>query len=300
MVAGERSEFYRRAKAGEFVKLSCGRYIDAARWQAMTGDDRYLVRIAALVDDVGSHVVLSHESAAAIWRLPRIGPWPARVHTLVPEADGGRSNSSVIRHTIGVPTELDRVGPFLVTTLARTVVDIAATNPFASAVVMADAALRRTAHPLVGLPLTSLVAGDLIDELATLHTARGTARAQSAIQFADGMADRPGESVSRANMHLAKVPAPELQCELRGASGTRYYGDFLWREQKLVGEFDGEAKYRDPEFLRGRTPHQALVDEKTREDDLRAVGYRFSRWWWDVALNPVRLRNHLRATGLRW
>lgn len=91
---------------------------------------------------------------------------------------------------------------------------------------------------------------------------------------------------------------PVLQQGVVGASGKTYFVDFWWPGSNLVGEFDGKAKYRDPEFLRGRTPEQALLDEKAREDDIRAAGYRMSRRGWDIAMSPSRLRAHLVAAGL--
>jgi len=100
-------------------------------------------------------------------------------------------------------------------------------------------------------------------------------------------------------MRSAGIPTPELQVELYGASGKRYFADFYWRDLRLIGEFDGVAKYKDPKFLRGRTPEQALLDEKTREDDLRAAQHGFSRWGWDVALSPARLAAQLRKAGVR-
>ena len=127
----------------------------------------------------------------------------------------------------------------------------------------------------------------------------GRARATAVAAFADGRADRPGESISRVSMRAAGLPAPELQVEIYGASGARYVVDFYWPERRLMGEFDGAAKYRDPELLRGRTPEQALADEKHREDDLRATARGMSRWGWRVANSPVLLGQQLRRAGLR-
>ena len=98
-------------------------------------------------------------------------------------------------------------------------------------------------------------------------------------------------------MFSAGISMPQLQVELFGASGKRYFADFYWPELRLIGEFDGVAKYKDPEFLRGRTPEQALLDEKAREDDLRAARHGFSRWGWGVATSPSRLSTQLRAAG---
>lgn len=92
---------------------------------------------------------------------------------------------------------------------------------------------------------------------------------------------------------------PVLQAEIVGASGRVWTVDFWWPGFNLVGEFDGKVEYSDPAFLRGRTPEQALLDEKDREDDIRAAGHRMSRWGWTTALSPGLLRAHLVAAGLR-
>ena len=92
---------------------------------------------------------------------------------------------------------------------------------------------------------------------------------------------------------------PQLQVAIEGASGQVYIVDFWWPEFNMIGEFDGNAKYTDPEFLRGRTPEQALIDEKRREDDLRAAGHGMTRWHWQIACSLNRLRAHLLAAGIR-
>ncbi|HUG50856.1 MAG TPA: hypothetical protein VLZ78_07660, partial [Terrimesophilobacter sp.] len=95
------------------------------------------------------------------------------------------------------------------------------------------------------------------------------------------------------------LPRPELQVPIVGDSGRVWIVDFWWPEFNLIGEFDGHRKYTDPEFLRGRTPEQAVIDEKDREDDLRAAHHGMSRWDWDIALSPIRLRDKLLRAGLR-
>ena len=99
-------------------------------------------------------------------------------------------------------------------------------------------------------------------------------------------------------MSRARIPAPELQVELAGASGRRYTVDFWWPQFGTFGEFDGRFKYSDPRFLRGRSPEQALFDEKVREDDLRAPGRGCARWGWEVAQSVPLLRARLSAAGV--
>lgn len=59
--------------------------------------------------------------------------------------------------------------------------------------------------------------------------------------------------------------------------------DFLFREKRLIVEFDGAMKYGGAE---GRA---ALVAEKRREDALRRLGYRVVRLTWADLRDPARV-----------
>lgn len=296
-VAGERSEFFNRVRSGEFVPILRGAYLRSEVWAAADSDARHLHRIAAAVA-LAPGSVFSHESAAALWSLPSVAGWPSRVHVLH-SGDRTRTSTTVfVRHASATPAEQVKLGGAHVTGLARTVVDVAATRPFAFAVAMADAALRRTDHPVRGLPRTFVLTEDLLREARSLPTRHGSARANRAILFSNGAADGPGESVSRCSMSIARISPPELQVVLFGASGARYVVDFWWPRFNHIGEFDGFAKYTDPRFLRGRTPEQALRDEKYREDDLRQAGHGMARWSWGVANDPAALKTHLLRSGV--
>jgi len=297
--AGERSHLFARVRSGELLPLYRGVYVAATQWSAMDRHARYRARVKAAAAFAAEDVMFSHFSAAALWRLAMVGPWPSQAHTLVPAADGGRSNAMFRRHAVGVRDDGQRIDGLSVTSLARTVVDLARLLPFGPAVVIADAALRRTPHQVAGVPRTSLTPGDLFAELAHVPLRAGSAKARAVIEFADGAADRPGESMSRVNIRLARLTMPVLQAKLAGVSGKVYTVDFWWPTFKRIGEFDGKLKYTDPEFLGGRTPAEALYDEKIREDDLRDAGYGFSRWPWEVAVSMTRLRALLVAAGIR-
>jgi hypothetical protein len=61
-----------------------------------------------------------------MWRLPKIGDWPKAVHVTEEPSPGGRSTTSIARHTVGLPGTSAVIESIRVTTLARTVVDLAA------------------------------------------------------------------------------------------------------------------------------------------------------------------------------
>lgn len=296
---GERSDFFVRVRRGEFIRLFRGVHIATARWEAMDIDERYRAIVKASAAFAEGDQVYSHASAVALWRLPWIGPWPTNAHVTVPLSGGGRSRQMFTRHTTGVPPRTAVIDGVALTTLARTSVDIARTQSFGCAVAVVDAALRRAEHPRPGHPYEFVVRDDLLAELNGVPRRQGVAKALRVIDFADGRADRPGESMSRVSMHMARLPAPELQVSLTGASGKVYTVDFFWKAHGLIGEFDGVAKYTKEEFLRGRTPAEVVIDEKAREDDLRAASYGMSRWGWRVAMSPNLIREHLVRAGLR-
>src|SRR5690606_20607071 len=131
------------------------------------------------------------------------------------------------------------------------------------------------------------------------HLRQSSAKVAKVIGFADAAADRPGESLSRVSMFRAGITKPQLQVELFGASGRRDFVDFVCEKFDVIGVFDGEGKYRNSVSLRGRTPEQALLDEKDREDDLRAAGHGMVRWKWDVARSPRLLAIKLNRAGVR-
>ncbi|MDQ4137680.1 MAG: hypothetical protein M3116_02380 [Actinomycetota bacterium] len=118
------------------------------------------------------------------------------------------------------------------------------------------------------------------------------------LELADGASGSPGESVSRVAMHLQGLPMPLLQHEFRDRRGRIGYVDFWWPEFDLIGEFDGLGKYTRDDMLSGRSPAEAVIAEKVREDRLRALGPRVVRWGWECAISPPRLAEVLRRAGL--
>ncbi|WP_403021724.1 hypothetical protein [Salinibacterium sp. GXW1014] len=296
---GERTALQQRVSRGDLVTVMRGVHLPREHWVELDGAGRHRALVTACSLVAGGSLVFSHHSAAALWQLPWVGEWPSRAHVTDPPGRRVRSGNFLMRHNPTRPLAHVRIDGLAVTDLSRTVIDLAAVLPFAAAVVVADAALRRHRHPKHPLPEHHATRTSLLGEVARLPPSQGSVKALRVAEFADGRAQLPGESLSRVNMHAAALPAPILQQRLRGASGRAYFVDFWWPTANLIGEFDGDAKYTDPEYLQGRTPAQVLRDEKAREDDLRAAGYRFSRWRWNTAVSPARLRRHLVRAGLR-
>lgn len=84
------------------------------------------------------------------------------------------------------------------------------------------------------------------------------------------------ESISRFQLLHANVPEPRLQFPVHDRNGLIGYCDMAWPELSVIGEADGLRKYSD---------RSVLVDEKAREDRLRAQGWIVVRWTWAEILS---------------
>lgn len=283
----------RALRRGKLVKLHRGVYLEAETWRTLDADARYLARVHAAMRCMSPDSVASHQSAVAAWGLPIIGRWPSEVHLLAPRASGGRSDPGVRRHALGITDDdwAERDG-IRVTTLARTVVDVAASASLYSAVATVDAAIHR---PRDGAPL--LTKQEIYEEWSRMMPFRGHARALRVIDFAEDGADSTSESTSRVSMALLGFPPPELQRPFT-IGGDSAFVDFYFREADAIGECDGKEKYLSAELRGGRSLEQVLLEEKAREDALRRQVRAFGRWGSREAMSPGLLRVKLLEMGL--
>jgi hypothetical protein len=288
----ERIALARRAASGELVRVIRGAYLPQAIYQARGPRRRHRDLVGARVLTDQRPALFSHSSAAALWRLPRIGSWPQRVDVLADLAVGGRSTPGIRRHAEGT-VDGDAIDGIVVTSLARTVVDLARTETWENAIVAADAALAMRRFGEVPISLKS---ADLLHELARAPR-RGSATARRVIDFSDPRSESPGESLSRISIARARLSPPVLQQRFDDGLGAMY-ADFFWPACNVIGEFDGVGKYLRHEWSDGRTAAQVVIDEKWREDRLRRLGPRVVRWGWDVARTPGALARLLRSVGV--
>lgn len=297
-----RQSLARKASSGSLQRVARGAYADAAEWAVADNCARYRSRIVAAALTSTESLILSHWSAAALHGLPILGAWPTRVHAVTPPGAGGRSRAEVIIHASHSYDEhVVEVDGLRVTSLARTLVDIAAQATFDTAVVMVDHALFVDPY---GRARTSVTREILAEVHLTMLPFRGHSRVGNVLAFAESGAQTPIESVSRVTMWRIGCPRPELQHLFHDAAGLIGASDFHWRRERLAGEADGATKYLDVAHRSGRSVEQVLLDEKLREDRIRAQGDRVSRWPWAIARNEAELREHLTRAGLtmgrRW
>jgi hypothetical protein len=263
-------EVQRARRSGELVPVRRGAYLSRDDVHLDDPGSHHAVLVRATLPALAPGTVVSHVSAAIlhgldVWAIPL-----DHVHVTRPDPSGGRIGSVVHRHVAPLDhAEITSLDGVLVTSLARTVVDIARTVAFDQAVVVADAAL--TSDPGLTPVLTTA--------LRRATGWPGVPAARRAIAFARRGAMSPGESRSRIAIARAGLPVPRLQFPVQLA-GSVAVTDFGWVDQRAVGEFDGQVKYGRL-VPSGRTAGDVVFAEKVREDAVRAHGYGFARWIWD-------------------
>jgi hypothetical protein len=259
----------RLQRRSELVRVRRGAYATESS-PDLAVDERHRRLVLATAPQLREGAILSHGSAAVLHGLP---VWPEaveKVHVIRSRQGHGTKRSVVQVH--GAPIgrrEVTMIDGVPVTSLTRTVLDLARTLPMEQAVASGDRALA------LGLPR-----GELETGLLAMERWPGIRSARRAVAFLDVRSESVGESVSRVRLMEEGLPAPELQREMFGPDGRLIARvDFCWEEQKTIGEFDGKIKY-------GRLlkPWQriedVIFDEKLREDALRDLGWQIVRWLW--------------------
>lgn len=293
-------------RSGELVCVRRGIYVDGSEWSGAGSDGRYRIFLRATAMSARTPQLLSHLSAAAMHALPIIGNWPRTAHVLTPDAGGGSSSTHLSSHRSGPPDAGIMIDGCAVTTLARTIVDVAATESFLVAVTMCDSALCRerararglTAEQLAVHPVLSRAA--LYEELERVNPGKGRRRAERAIAFSTELSESAGESLSRVRIHELGYEVPELQEPFVDLNGDDRRVDFFWRRIRKIGEFDGEGKYLRgvPDGGRFERVAEWVLKEKRREDALRPLVGSFTRWDWGIAISPTLFHRFLGEHGV--
>jgi hypothetical protein len=229
-----------------------------------------LLKIAAAAAATGPDAVVSHQSAALLQRIDLVGPAYPLVTLTCPPRRGWRGRRGVRVHAVALPAEhvTAQVG-MLLTTPARTVIDLARTLGFRAGVVAADSAL----HQNLTTP------EELRSVLAACPLRSGIRRAAEVVEFADGLAESPLESIARVEFRDCGLPPPELQVWLGGTTEPAARVDFYWKRYRTIAEVDGSIKYADP--LRAS-------NQLRRDAILRAEGFEVVHFGWqEITENPA-------------
>ncbi|TFC95964.1 MULTISPECIES: type IV toxin-antitoxin system AbiEi family antitoxin domain-containing protein [Cryobacterium] len=291
-------------RGGALVRTRRGIYVPGEAWRAAGPDQRYRLFVLATALVACRPLVLSHTSAAVLHGLPIIGDWPRTVHMINPDASGGSTARFTTSHRGAPAPDPSFIGGIAVTSLPRTLVDVAASTSFLVGVTMIDHALRVEQERVTAEARRSirgrraLTKEDLFAELAAVKPRAGARQAERAIAFGNGLSANGGESLSRVRMFQLGFEVPELQVCFPDVGGHDYWVDFYWRRIRKIGEFDGKLKYTRGAVLGDRDPGEVVWEEKRREDALRHHSDSFDRWDWAIAFSVQRFHRFLVERGV--
>lgn len=247
------------------MPVGYGAYARAAVAARMAegSDGALTLRVAAILAVAGPGDVGSHHSAAAIHGLDVLGQQPSDLAVTRPPGGSQKARAGVHVHVAALPgghVTVRRGVP--VTSVARTVVDLARTSAFRDGVVVADSALRNG--------LTSKE--ELLAVVADCAKWPGIQQARLVVDFCDGQSESVLESISRVAFRDHGLPAPELQVWVGGQeTGVVGRADFLWRRYQTIGEADGAVKYADT---------KRAISQLRRDAALRRAGFQVVHFTW--------------------
>jgi hypothetical protein len=275
-------------RSGDLVRVWPAVYAtrSAVEWGRSNPQRGHALRVIAARAAVGRDSVASHQSAALIHGLDLFPP-PSDLVTFTRHPgrrSGRRKSDGIFFHTASLPD--DHVTTVLgtsVTTVARTVVDIARVSSLMSAVVTADSALHcALAREEGGFFVTKEALAVTCDACAHWP---GNRNARRAIDFADPRAESVLESCARVVFHEHGLEPPELQYTITGPH-FRYTVDFYWPRYRVIAEADGAVKYSDPR----RALHQLERDQQLRDHGDSVVHFT----WRDLFKTPAAVTDRIR------
>ena len=230
----------------------------------------------------GRDAVLSHHSAAELWRLRGPGSRSHRGGSIppsevtVPATSGRRRRTGLVTHRIGSlrPEERTIHCRIPVTTTARTLLDLATILPQRQLERAVDEAER-----------LHLCGADDLQAIVEAHSGRAGAGALARLlrEHAIGSTATRNdfEELFLALCRKHHLPQPEVNVPL-----LDYVVDFLWRDANLIAEADGRATHGT---------RRAFQEDRDRDSRLAVAGYRVVRFtWFDLTRRPAVVADRVR------
>jgi hypothetical protein len=277
--------------SGPWARVRYGVYTTRDSWENLDHEGRRLLtdRAALLVCNVLT--ALSHTSSARLRGLPVYGDDPFTHLTRLGRGLSSRVEAGIKHHRGDLQeVEVDTLGGVRLVSPARTALGIAAELGYHSGLVTADAVVR------AGVPRQAL-----IDLAGRLSHHPGAPVMRDVARDADGRAETPIETLGRVLVRRMGIVDVQPQQTIRLRDGREVVVDLISHSLRHVFETDGRLKYVDQRDRSGRlvSADEIVWLEKKREDQLRSLGYGFSRLLWsDVqpaafARSSARLRQEI-------
>lgn len=231
-------------------------------------DDQDRAR-AACATVGGCDAVASHRTAARVLGLEVPAGGPDQV--TIPRAERRAHRADLRFHTsVLAPEDIVDLDGLRITSVARTLVDLARTEEDYRAVWAVERALRREL----------LTTDDLEAAVRRCRGTPGVLRARRLIAAARPQSDSPLETAGRLALVDDGLEEPEVQMPITRADGRNAYVDLAYRRQRKGLEFDGRSEHG---------MEMAVFEDRDRENQiiLRDLTiYRFT--WFDVFRRRAR------------
>ncbi|HEY2766539.1 MAG TPA: DUF559 domain-containing protein [Pseudonocardiaceae bacterium] len=229
-----------------------------------------LMARAALLSSGVTSAVPSHATAARVHRIAVPDEHRAQ-HVTVTRIQRRRNRRDLHFHTRSIGCgQVERHDGVPVTTIPRTLADLATSLDRLPAVWALDDALRR------GL----CTVADVVAVVGHWRGGAGCAQVKQRLDEADGVAESILETAGRLVLRDRGVPLPIPQYLLRAPDGTvvaRLDGAYL--REKVALEYDGADPHGLPE---------AVFRDRLRQNRLPELGWTVLRFtWWDVTRDPA-------------
>lgn len=286
-----------RASKSKVIEPSTNSFVRPEYWDSPTPEQRLRHVVQAMARRHPSWT-FCFSTAALIHGLEVPRPLLKKIHINARGRAGHVHDDRLHIHAI---RRMDRVtvDDIAVTDFWQTVADCMRTAPFSLSLAIADSALR----------LTGASQEELLGHIRRCGKGRpGRRRAESAVFWANGLAENGGESRVRAFLIERGYPLPRIQVELPDPLDPQhtFRVDFYWElpdGRIVIGEFDGAVKYKEDagdslaSAASGRAVSQVLY-ERQRESRLTLLGFPVLRFTFDDLIHPEKLERLLAGVGI--
>jgi len=263
------TEIRRRVRSGRWQRVRRGVMTtrEYAQANATAADLHARLAVSATLV-VGRPSALSHESAAYEHGIAvRSRPEDTKPSITLPPRSLSRVPAVDVYRNTAHPGHVWLRPGADVTSPARTVTDLARLRPFADSVIAADSALHQG----------KTTKEELGTRVADCERWPGWRRALSVVEFADGRAQSPLESLGRVMCFEQELPEPVPQLVVTDRRGRRHHGDLGWMQHRTIAELDGRLKYTDSAAYGSGDPNEVIYLEKVRRDDIEEAGWEIVR-----------------------
>jgi very-short-patch-repair endonuclease len=267
-----------RVASGRFHRVHAG--VFAVGHAPLTRGGHYMAAVLACGDDAA----LSCREGAA-WR--RLRPSQRSNVDVISPRRAGRARPGIDAHTSGtlLPRDIEEVDGIRCTSVARTLLDLAAVLPRRSIERAFDEAE----------VLRVLDANAIEDVLARAGNHRGAGVLRAVLVNHAPASTRTRNDLEEAFLAICRaagLPQPEVNAWI-ALEPTGYEADFLWRGQGLLAETDGGSTH---------TTRHAFVHDRLRDQRLMLAGWRVVRFPWQQVFDEpgsvaLTLHELLRQAG---